>query len=613
VRKSVPILNLDLLEKQEAALKAWDEENEDRHFSLWRWCRFAIMSGGAPYVVEEPYLGMWKEIASGKTKRKLELLPRGAAKSYQLKTFICFLLADFKSHRWGPQVRIPVCGQTKPFATRTSESARQMLSTNSWIIQEFGELQPTKEVLKEWKELADRQGVVAKPSWRKAHFRTMPCVRAEIDSGVVLEEPSCWAIGMDEASTGMHFDVAVVDDPVGLSSYKSPVKKEKARALYYDLQSQMMDGLIVVLGTRWATDDLHATILSEYFRTHAITCKNVWGNGKEYTQDDFHFDEETGIFEPHFDPDEAVFFYDGYGCIEDEVRQGYRYEPKERRRRTLQFICDKLFHVPTSVWQKQYLNRAISAEDLVFHEWMFKTVPAEKVPSDLNHYILTDSATGKDARSSYRVVVVVGLDSNDCAYVRDVQFGLWAPKEYMGRVIEARDRYNPKSVLMEQVAWQDAFRAVGDLMCEQMGTRKLHVTAVQGRSLVSKFERIERLEPRLRANKLVFEERIKTLEADNKNVWKEMVKQFLDCRDEETSKGLRIDIPDAISDLETCDRDGIRYCKPSRVRRSQKELSAVEEMRSSHAAARNDNRGFRTGPARGSIKRPRGWGRTGTT
>jgi hypothetical protein len=600
------ILNEDILWGLEAELQKWDKDNPDAHFSLWRWFRFAVLSNICPYVVEEPFLDMWKECASNRTRRKEILLPRGGCKSFQLKGFAAFLLCDHQAHKWGPQVRVAIGGQTKPFATRTVKGVRRILETNAWIRQEFGDMRPEKAALDRWAEIAKAKGL-SKPEWSMGAFRTMACVRAEIDSSVVMEEPSCWAQGMDQSTTGFHFDVFINDDPVGASSYNSPKKKEKARVTHSDVQSQIMDGLEVCLGTRWAVDDLHHTILTDYRKMYSVVYSNVWGGGTEYGRDDFTLDEETGIFHTEIPLEDFTFFYDAYGCVEEEVRQGFRHPPEVRRWKTLQFICDKLFMVPTGTWTKQYLNRAVDDDDLVFHDWMFKTIGADRIPPGLPHYILTDSASGKDKSSSLRVVAAVGFDANDCAYVRDLQAGFWGAEDYMMRVIDARDRYGAKKVLMEQVAWQDAFRTVGQLLCQRENRQPLKVEAIMGRSLTSKYERIEVLEPRLRSNKLVFEERIKELTFDGKSLWSEMLMQFKNCRDEETSRGLRLDIPDALADIDATTRDGVRICRKAKNSRASSIPSEAQLIAKEHRNARNERRAFQQPARTGRIRKPSGW------
>ena len=606
--KERPILNKDLLEKLEQSLKKWDKDNPNKHFSMWAWCKFAVMTRGAPYMVEKPFLDIWKRVADGRKRRKLQLFPRGHFKSYGAKVFGAFLFCETDAHKWGPQIRLCVGGQTGKFAKRTVLSIRTMLETNQYILATYPQMKPTKKLVNALAETLSDRGMnteISKGAWRQDHFRTMPCIRGEVESGIVLEEPSCWAQGMDEATTGYHMDVVLLDDPVGRATWKSPTKKETAREVWYDLQSQIMDGLIIVLGTRWATDDIHSTLIEEYFDSVDINYANVWGGGEEFYREDFSYNAETGRYDFLGDIDKATLFFDGAGTIDEEVRNGFRLDPEKRKLKTLYYIADKMHSYPPSVWTKQMLNRAHNAEDLVFNDEMFRWYDARLDLSGFPTYILTDSATGKDSRSSYRVVAAVTLDSSDVGYVREVQFGRWGPQEYMRRALIAYERYNCGKLLMEQVAWQDAFKSTADLLCQLEGRRNPKIAPVYGRSEVSKFERIEALEPRLRAGRLLFNPNIENETFDNKNCWKEIKRQFISCRDVESSRGMILDIPDALSDVEATDRDGYRICKPARKMRATKSLTREQQIQRGVRRDRTARRGVKQKTK--GLRRPSGW------
>jgi len=617
-RKAKPVLNLDLLEKLEAELVLWDLQNVDnRWFSMWRWARFAVMSGSAPQVVEEPYLDLWKGMALKETRRKLELYPRGAAKSFMLKGFCAFLLCEPDSHLWGKLVRIAFCGQTRPFATRSVGALRRMLETNLFILREYPTLKPDKNLLNKRRGLLDSLGYpedaeISKPTWQVAKFRTALNIEGEIEHGVAMEEPSCWAQGMDEASTGFHMDVIIMDDPVGKATFKSPAKKETARDTYNDLQMQLMDGLLVILGTRWCTDDIHQTILDEYFESFEVQIWNIAGNsGAEWTREDF-IRGEDGVFTFRGDWSKEKIFSESYGIIQKEVEQGFRFSPERRRYETLQFIGDKIHNVPPSFWQKQMMNRAHSEEDQIFHEWMFRTIPNASVPAGLPTYVLTDSATGTDSRSSYRVAATVAVDAGPVFYFLKVEFGRWTPEPYMTRVLNMESRFGTRKTLMEQVAWQDCFKVVAKLLCREQGRRNPRIVPVYGRSLITKHERMEKMEPFFAANKVYFTENILTEECDGKEVWREVKAQFINVRDANESKGLLLDIPDALSDCLAQDRDGKVICRPKKYRGQKREPSREQSMQGIFRKEREKTRkearhGGLFSKRNASVRAPKGW------
>ena len=376
---------------------------------------------------------------------------------------------------------------------------------------------------------------------------------------------------MDTSSTGLHMNLAIMDDPVGEKSAHSPARKDKALGVYYDLQSQVISGgLIVDIGTRHAVDDIHATIQDQYASLFDIEVHNCWAEGRELGIDDFDRLPD-GSYKCKLPLDQVEVFWEGFGQLEEDIRRGEALPPEERKAKALNNLVQKMAAIPSQRWANQYLNRCGAVEDQIFYDWMFQLYEPNRTPFRMSNYILTDSATGRDSRSSYRVVATVGLDGSDCAYVRDLEFGRWSPEEYITKILEHNDRYGAKRVLMEKVSWQESFKTVMDLKCRMNGIRKPTVIDVPGRSEVSKLERIEALEPRLRASKLLFSSKLKDKVSDGKGVWSELKRQFITVHELANVKGLLLDIPDALSDIDALDVKGLRICRAPVSRKTQGE------------------------------------------
>jgi len=356
-----------------------------------------------------------------------------------------------------------------------------------------------------------------------------------------------------------------MDDPVGEKSSKSPARKAKCLGVYYDLQSQVVaGGLILDIGTRHAMDDLHSTIQDEYGELYDIEVHNCWASGRELERDDFRRADD-GTYECKVPLEAVEIFWEGFGQLEEDIRRGAPLPPKERKAKALDNLAKKLHAIPPQRWANQYLNRCVAVEDQVFYDWMFKCYEPHSLPSKTNTYILTDSATGRDNRSSYRVVATVALDPSDCAYVRDLEFGRWTPEEYITRILEHHQRYGAKRVLMEKVAWQESFKTVMELKCRLTGVNMPFVLDIPGRSEISKLERIEALEPRLRNDKLLFDKQLKHKSCDGKPVWGELVRQFTAVHELASVRGLLLDVPDALSDIDSLDSKGFRMCRAPRA------------------------------------------------
>jgi len=606
-----PILNEDLLENRAAEFMQWDAENEGkRWFSLYRFMRFAVLSRLAPQVVEDPFVAQWKATAHRQTSHLLNLQPRGGTKSSQLKAFACFLICEHEAHVWGKQVRIAFCGQTGTFAKRTVTATRRALETNRFILTNYQNPKPDKDLIAKRKDFLVSIGIpedadISKVEWTRNAFRTTFNIEGELESGVPLEEPTMWAQGFNEATTGRHFDVGMVDDPVGQKNFRSMAMKAVTRDVHYDLQSQLMDGLYIVLGTRWAQDDLHHTILDEHFDMFDCHVHDIWGGGKNWTKDDFEVVDSKPIFK--HDLSEVTLYWDGYGLLEEESKQGFRFPPEERKQRAFDFIAKKMFTVSGPFWQKQYLNRATSEDDQLFQDWMFVTCPIPQ--KRFNTFVLTDSATGKDSRSSLRVVASVSLDEKDDAYLIDLEFGRWGPEEYCRKIINQSVRHGAIMVGMEAVAWQESFKTTMDLICRMDGNRTPLVADIHGRSEISKFERMEGMEPRMRLRKFFINEALKEKECGGVNVLKEMKQQFFRVQDAEHSQGLILDIVDALSDIDVLDKKGNRvFFPPKRLRGGSKTMrledSVMAPERQKQMEARQGGSLFKRGPKPG-LQKPR--------
>ena len=580
--EKIKTYNEDKLLEILPGLEEYEKDNE-LWASISRFARFSVLSKLAPQIVEKPFLRIWSRLLLADRDKKQILFPREHTKSSMAKAFACFILCEPQSKLGGAQVRIAFCGESKAFANRSVKAVRRALETNSWILKEYGSLKPSKDLVKQRaRALMGEKGdveAISPPEWTQDAFRTSKCLGGEIDTGVAFEEPSCWAQGMDTSSTGLHMNLAIMDDPVGEKSAHSPARKEKALGVYYDLQSQVITGgLIIDIGTRHAVDDIHATIQEQYADLYDIEVHNCWASGRELGQEDFKR-EDDGFMRCKLPLDEVEVFWEGFGQLEEDIRRGEARPREERKARALSNLAQKMASIPSQRWANQYLNRCVATEDQIFYDWMFKFTEPGKMPVRLANYILTDSATGRDNRSSYRVVATVGLDSNDCAYVRDLEFGRWPPEEYIQKILEHYQRFGARRVLMEKVSWQESFKTVMDLKCRISGVHKPVVIDVPGRSETTKLERIEAMEPRFQHGRVLFDPHLQDKTCDGKSVWSEIKRQFSTVHELASVRGLLLDIPDALSDIDALDTKGVRICRPTRAKRA-----PVEEPSMAYAA-----------------------------
>jgi hypothetical protein len=584
--------------RDEAARRIREARKDKTNYwvRLPQFVRFCVRTGLFPQLVEEPFWSDVLDILRGNRSHKHWLVPREHTKTSFLKALASYLLCDAPPELGGARCRINFAGESKEFAKRNTRALKRILETNSFIIQKYGQMKPSKDLLAELREIYEKAGKeFSRPEWTVTALRTARCVRAEIESGNAWEEPSAFATGLDVATTGMHYEVLFFDDPVTEKSAKSQIRKAKAYSTFVDFGSQLLaTGLCIVVGTRHAIDDIHHTLLNEHAGEFQVVCRNCWGDDStDLWIDDFNLDDATGEISFNFDPDQVNVLWHGFGQIEKDVVNG-PLPPRERKREALRCLYRKMLRLRSRTkWAHQMLNVAIASEDRLFTEEMFRAF--HTTSSKHHRYVFTDSATGSDSRSSYRVVAVVELDPDDNAYVRDLQYGYWAPEEYMTRALDAYTTWGARSMGMEKVAWQDAFKTVLELLCRMRGVPKPRITTIAGRSLISKVERIEGLEPRLKAGKLLFEPGFKErTDVNGRTVWDETVRQFCSVTESGQMGALKIDIPDALSDIDALDNEGRRLFKPPRKPRVENRISqdrlradaVMEPLRKRIAASR---------------------------
>lgn len=548
-------------------------------------CRFAVMSGMAPQVVESPWLEiLLREFGSGR-HQVLELVHRGSTKSSILICLGSYVLCEGEKLPWfGARGRICYAAEKEGKGQEAVSSVRQALVANEWIVGEYGSQKPTRKVIHEWRQVMIDRGLDPEaldlPEWTNKAIRTVRCLRAEMETGDRNKEPSMRALGYNQGGTGDHYELLFNDDPSTARNSTSPTMKDNQKRIYIDLQSQLLPtGYEFTKGTRHAEDDLHGLILDEYSANYHVEVHPCWE--PELQREDFVCGPDGQYRLKEKKLADVEVFWNGYEGLREDIqreRDGLpRLGEEERKLRALHNLAVQLHKRPASDFAKQFLNKVVASSDMVFWDDLFVCYEPSQVAGRLNHYVLTDSATGRDFRSSYRVVAVVSLDPADNAYVRDLSFGRWQPEEYMTKVLEAWQRWAARKVLFEKVSWQETFKSLLTALCRARGLAVPPVADVTGRSAMTKLSRIERLQPRLLAARnhtgnrgLWFDPSLKDKIQDGICAWKEILAEFRRVNDLQhlgaDASRVILDIPDALSDMDALDREGQRLCRPPRER-----------------------------------------------
>lgn len=555
------VLYTDLMESLLKRLPRWKRDRE--FFSPGEFFRFAVLSKMSPQVVEEPFVEIILELACREPKPyKHLLLPRETTKSSTLCSLATFLLAEPQYQAWGPRIRIAFDAEVKELSERNTAIVLQALETNHHILREVGNQRPSKDFL------AENDIAKSNAPWRISQFKTLHCLKQELIDGSRHAEPSGTTLSMQKSTTGRHYDFRLVDDPITGRTARSEAMKTKALHTHMEAQSQLSAGhsLQTILGTRHADDDIHFSIQQDFSSNFTFQCRTVWDGGPELYKDDFERNAD-GVWTPKLPLKEINLLWNGYGQLADDVRNcGFPADPEVRKRRALHFLRSRMDDMDSVTWTRNMLNRSIPDEDRIFRPQMFREYrPADFRAQDALTYILLDAASGKDFGSSYRVVAVVSMDRNDIAYVRAIQYGHWTPSDFAKRILDAWRQYTARTIVVEEMAWQEVVQATIKLQAQIMGLPDPRIQVVKGINAASKRARVEAMEPRFVNEKIYFNHDMKDQrDKQGRTIWDETVAQFLKIQDIESQPKLKVDVADTLSLIDGLDEHGTRICRPPR-------------------------------------------------
>lgn len=551
----------DEWEKLSKKLPRWNREDE--FFDVVAFLRFAVMSGMSPQAVEPLFVEAIREIAARKPKPyKHILFPRETTKTSLINSLCTFLLAYPDKQIWGPRVRIAFDAEVKELSERNTGKVLQALESNPLILAEVGSQKPDRDFLKE-----NGLSRTASP-WSIRQFKTLHCLKAELRDGSRHEEPSGTTISSQKATTGRHFDIKATDDPVTGRTARSDAMKARARHTHMEMQSQLSaaHSLQIVLGTRHADDDQHNVIQTEFGENFTFQCRTVWDDGPELYKDDF-IRSADGTWKPIRPLEEIHLLWHGYGQLDVDAKAGgFPADENVRKAKALHFLRQRMDDFDAVTWTRNMLNRSMPDGDRVFRNEHFKVYDkGEFKHGDVVNYILTDAASGRDFRSSFRVVIAMALDRQDCAFVRHVEYGFWTPTDFSKKILDAYRRFPCRGVVLEEMSWRETVEANIMLQAQVSKQQPPRVLIAKGINAMSKRGRVEAMEPRFTNGKILFSPDLKAeRDMNGKTKFDEIVAEFMKIQDIDSQPKLKVDVADALSLIDALDEKGQRICRGPR-------------------------------------------------
>lgn len=165
------------------------------------------------------------------TKRKLICVPRGCFKS----SIGVISYSIWKLLAW-PNLRILIDSEIYKNSKNSLREIKGLLLSEKFI-----------ELFGEWR---------MEESWNEAEIITSQRTK-------IFKEASITCGGIDTEKTGQHYDLIICDDMNGQSNSQTQDQREKV-IKHYQMSMAILEpeGTMVVIGTRWAEDDLIGWILA---------------------------------------------------------------------------------------------------------------------------------------------------------------------------------------------------------------------------------------------------------------------------------------------------------------------------------------------------------------
>jgi len=368
------------------------------------------------------------------------------------------------------------------------------------------------------------------------------------------KEPSISAFGVDKVVVGGHYDVIIIDDLVSDQNVKTKDGLQKVRDCFQML-FPLLDpgGVLMAVGTRYHDDDLYGYIinnLAERFDMKIIDC------GMQLEK------SESGavslVGEARFEHLDEDFLMQQLQLMDDEAK-----------------------------FSSQYLNVCLSSASMVFFREQFTAMHFGNFMKDLSCYILTDTATSVREEGCYSTGILVGLDSQDNAYVLDAFVGHMSPDEFVSELLNMQERWesrvNVKKILMERICMNSVFHA---MILASARDRKMRVNLVEvsrGVNDDSKKQRIQRLQGRFQRQAIFFVDTLPRVFHDLGQTRTLFDPEGYKCEDgsvlpdgELVLEFVRFpvygknDMADALADIDATDHKKQRICSPGNRRREMK-------------------------------------------
>ncbi len=257
-----------------------------------------------------------------------------------------------------------------------------------------------------------------------------------------VRDPSIFTAGLTTTITGMHCDIAVMDDVVIYENAYSKEGREKVRSQYSLLSSiEGANAKEWVVGTRYHPSDLYSELMS-------------------MTQDSYDEDGELDGSEPIYEVHERKVESMGDGS-------GEFLWPRQQRKDGKWFGFDQKIlakkrgqYLDRGQFRAQYYNNPSNPDDVPVSKDKFQYYERKFLSQEngywffrgkrLNVFAAVDFAFSLSKKADYTAIVVVGVDSENQIYVLDIdRFRTDRISEYFEHLLHLSNKWSFRKLRAE--------------------------------------------------------------------------------------------------------------------------------------------------------------------
>ena len=335
-------------------------------------------------------------------------------------------------------------------------------------------------------------------------------------------EGNIQVMGVEASLVSQHFDKFTFDDPVNDLNTSTKAYRDKVDRWYRDalqLRHSPAESKVRIIGTSWHYDDMYA----RRRRAELKRRKRLRAEGKPVKPHLWIYIRR--VVEP---VESGGFDIVGHKNV----------APIWPQRFDKQTIEDIREDNGSYIFNCQYMNNPISAEDAIFKREDIKACDYFDIPEQVANFAAVDMAVGETDDSDYSVITVASFDSEGKMYTRQICRGKYSGNQLVELLNGICRKWNVKKVGIETTCFQKVVYKNYKTFAEKMGWKIPWVEMKRGNT--AKLKRFLSLQPRVERGDFLYEEGI----AHSDQMLDEMTTLSL------THKPAFDDILDTLADLE---------------------------------------------------------------